>query len=62
MPSPNSLAFIVSEISAFLRTDGHGYIDSASDPDQEYTRIYFMGSEALPSASYILSHEYSIPY
>jgi len=24
MPSPNSLALIVSEISAFIRTDGHG--------------------------------------
>jgi len=34
------------------RTDGHGYIDSASDPDQEY--IYFMRSETLPSACYIL--------
>jgi len=25
MQSPNSLALIVSEISAFIRTDGHGY-------------------------------------
>jgi len=33
------------------RTDGHGYIDSASDPEQDY--IYFMGSETLPSACYI---------
>jgi len=38
---PNVLGFIVSEISAFIRTDGHGSIDSASDLDQEY--IYFRG-------------------
>jgi len=62
MPSPSivacivsSLALIVSGISAFIRTDGHGWIsrlvieiDSASDPDQEY--IYFVLSETLPSA------------
>jgi len=36
MPSPNTLAIIVSEISAFIRTDGHGWIDSANDPDQEH--------------------------
>jgi len=63
-PNLNSLAPIVSEISAFFRTDrrtdGHGLIDSASDPDQEY--IYFMGSETLPSACYILSDESSIPF
>jgi len=35
-------------------------MDSASDPDQEY--IYFMGSETLPSACYILSDESSIPF
>jgi len=29
-------------------------------PDQEY--IYFMGSETLPSACYILSDESSIPF
>jgi len=58
IPSPNSLAVIVSEISAFIRTDGHGLIDLASNPDQEY--IYCMGS--LPSACYILSDETSIPF
>jgi len=31
-----------------------------SDPDQEY--IYFMGSETIPSACYILSDESSIPF
>jgi len=46
MPNSSIVAFIVS--------------DSASDPAQEY--IYFMGSETLPTASYILSHESSIPY
>jgi len=55
-----SLALIVSEISAFIRTDGHGWIDSASDPDQEY--IYFMGLEKLPFACDILSDESSIPF
>jgi len=34
MPNPNIVAFIVSEISAFLRTAGHDYINSASHPDQ----------------------------
>jgi len=37
MLSPNFLAIIVSDISAVMHmdrpTDGHGYIDSASDPD-----------------------------
>jgi len=33
---------------------------TASDPDQEY--IYFMGSETLPSACYILSDASSIPF
>jgi len=60
MPNPSIVAPIVSEISAFIRTDGHGYIDSASDPNQEY--IYFMGSETLPSACYILSDESSTPF
>jgi len=42
------------------QTDGHGKIDSASDPDQEC--IYFMGPKTLPSACYILSDESSIPF
>jgi len=60
MASRNSLALIVSKISAFMRTNGYGKIDSASDPDQEY--MYFMGSETFPSACYILSDESSIPF
>jgi len=61
MPSPNILTFMVSEISAFIRTDGHGKIHSPSDPDEEY--VYYMGSEALPSIfSYFLSDESSIPF
>jgi len=60
MQNPSVVAFIVSDISAFIRTDGHGLIDSASNPDQEY--IYFMGSETLPSACYILSEESNIPF
>jgi len=41
------------------RTDGIGYIDSASVPDHEY--IYFMGSVTLNSTCYILSDESCIP-
>jgi len=33
---------------------------TASDPDQEY--IYFMGSETLPSACYIVSDESSTSF
>jgi len=43
MLNPSIAAFIVFEITAFIRTDGYGYIDSASDPDKEYicfTYIY----------------------
>jgi len=41
MPNPSIVAPIVSQISALIRTDGqtvdgHGCIDSANDPDQEY--------------------------
>jgi len=60
MRNPSIAGFIVSETTAFIRTDGHGWIDSASDPDQKY--IYFMGSETLLSACYILSDESSIPF
>jgi len=90
-PSPRIVACIVSEILAFMRTDGQtdGRTDGQTDmvlililikniytlwgrkrfllpvtyfsyPDQEY--IYFMGSETLPSACYILSEESSIPF
>jgi len=40
MINPNTLALIVSEVSALVRTDGHGLIDSSSDPDLDY--IYFI--------------------
>jgi len=62
MPNPSIAAFIVSEITAFIRTDGHGKIDSASVPDQEYTSMYLMGSETLHSTFYILSNESRIPF
>jgi len=42
MLNPNSLARIVSEISAFIQTD---------------RLLYFMGSEKLSSVCYILSDE-----
>jgi len=60
MRNPSIVARIVSEITAFIRTDGHGWIDSASDPDQEY--IYVMGSETLPFTCYILSDKSIIPF
>jgi len=63
MPNLNSLALIVSEISAFIRTDRQTDMARstrlASDPDQEYI-LY--GSETRPSACYILSDESSIPF
>jgi len=37
MVNLNPLAFIVPGISRFIRTDGHGQIDSANDPDQGFT-------------------------
>jgi len=48
VPNPSIVACIVSEVSAFIRTDGK--TDMA------------MGSETLPSACYILSDESSIPF
>jgi len=39
MPSPNILTLTVSEILAFIRTDGNGQIDLAIDPVQEYQKI-----------------------
>jgi len=37
-----------------------GQTDMARSTDQEY--VYFMGSETLPSACYILSDESNIPF
>jgi len=34
----------------FIKTDGHRYIDSAIDADEEY--IYFIGSATPSSACY----------
>jgi len=42
-------------------TEGHGEIDSASDPNQEY--IYFKGLETLPSTCYFptnLIHSFTL--
>jgi len=60
MPNPSIAAFIDFEISPFIRTDGHGKIDSAGNPDQEY--IHFMRSEFLVSTFYILCDESSVPF
>jgi len=40
--------------------DGHGYIDSAVDAEQEY--IYFMGSAMPPSSCYAHSHKRNRPF
>jgi len=50
-PNPYFLAFVVSEIS-----DGHGLIDSASDPDEEY--IYFMVYDESSIPFYSTSNGY----
>jgi len=55
-----SLESAVSEITAVIRTNGHGLMDSAGDPDQEYTN--FMELETLPFTCYILFDESSIPF
>jgi len=55
MPNPSIIALKVFEISAFIRTDGQGWIDSANDPDQEYI-------ETLPSTCYKLSDDSSTPF
>jgi len=62
MPNPNSLLYSFRDLNVHPdgQTGGHAWIDSASDPDQDC--IYFMGSETLPSACYILSDESSIPF
>jgi len=42
------------------QSGGHVWIDSASDPDQEY--IYFIASKTLPSTCYVLSDKSNIPF
>jgi len=44
------VAFRVSEMTELIRSDGHGRIDSASDPDQE--NMIDSGSD--PDQEYIL--------
>jgi len=60
MLNPKILAFIVSEITAFIRTDintsGQTEIDSASNPDQEY--IYFISRKRI----LLLSGDSIIPF
>jgi len=47
MPNPNISAFIVSEIAAFIRKDGHGWIDLDS--------ILVMNiCPSLPSIAFVL--------
>jgi len=57
MPNPSIVAFIVSEISALIRTEEQTdrRIDSTSNPDQEYT---LNG----PTRCYILSDVSRIPF
>jgi len=50
------LVLIVSEISAFIRTNRRTWLDRLGDPSDP------SGSETLPSACYLLSDESSIPF
>jgi len=65
IPNLVFLGLTISEICLLIRTDrqtdGHGYIDSASDADQEY--VSFMGSATPSSASFahFLYHKLNIP-
>jgi len=56
------LSLEVSEITALARrrSDGDGYIDSSSDPDQEY--IYFMASETPTCLILFTKHNTSNRY
>jgi len=47
-----SVAYVVPKISTFIQAYGHDKIELAIDPDQKY--IYFIWSEKLPFAYYIL--------
>jgi len=68
MPNPNfleistrsQLSYGRTDKQSGRRTDRHGKIDSASDPDQEY--IHLKGSETHSSTCYILSNKSSIPF
>jgi len=60
MPSLNSLALIVSEISTDGQTDMARSTRLLILIKNIY--VYFMGSETLSSACYILSDESSIPF
>jgi len=53
----SSYSFRDLSVHPDARTDG---LDSASDPEQEY--IYFLGSETVPSTSYILSTNLVYPF
>jgi len=64
MPNPSIIAFIVSEISALIWTDGQTDMPRSTRLVIQIKNIciYFMGSETLPSACYILSDESGIPF
>jgi len=73
LPSAGYILLDESSIPFYSTSNGHGWIDSASDPDQEYIHFMgsethpsacniLMGSETLPSAGYILLDESSIPF
>jgi len=49
-----TVCFIVPEIEAFIRSDGHGQFDSAIDPDQEhmFIHVYFIGRKRFVIHNY----------
>jgi len=58
MPSPNFLALIVSEISAFIRTEG--LTDRRTDMARS-TRLVIL-IKNIYTLCYVLSDEHSIPF
>jgi len=63
MPNPSIVACIVSEISAFIRTDGQTGIASSTRLVILVKNIYTLwGRKRFLLPGYILSHESSIPF
>jgi len=62
MPNPSNVAFIVSEITEFIRTDEQTDMARSTWLVILIRNIYFMGSETLPFTCYIPSHKSSITF
>jgi len=62
MPNPSNVAFILSEITEFIRTDEQTDMARSTWLVILIRNIYFMGSETLPFTCYIPFHESSITF